>query len=66
MRLAVGEGLLNTRSRFPFVERIYADGGYAGAKTTAAARSTGRRKIEIVNAPKHIVSRPFTGCPEAP
>lgn len=40
--------LKQTRSRFPFVERIYADGGYSGAKTAALVRSTGCWKIEIV------------------
>ena len=40
--------LRKTRYRFPFVQRIYADGGYAGAKTAAAVRSTGCWKIEIV------------------
>ncbi len=37
-----------TRYRFPFVERIFADGGYSGAKTAAMVRSTGCWKIEIV------------------
>ena len=40
--------LRKTRSRFPFVERIYADGGYAGAKIAATVRFTGWWKIEIV------------------
>lgn len=40
--------LKQTRSRFPFVERIYADGGYSGVKTAALVRSTGCWKIEIV------------------
>ncbi len=40
--------LKQTRSRFPFVERIYADGGYASVKTAASLRSTGCWKIEIV------------------
>lgn len=40
--------LKRTRSRFPFIERIFGDGGYAGAKTAAAVRSTGCWKIEIV------------------
>jgi transposase len=40
--------LKRTRSRFPFVERIFADGGYAGAKTAAMVPSTGYWKIEIV------------------
>lgn len=40
--------LRRTRSRFPFIERIFADGGYAGAKTAAMVGSTGCWKIEIV------------------
>lgn len=47
-RHAVINLLKQTRSRFPFIERIFADGGYAGAKTAAAVRSTGCWKIEIV------------------
>ena len=42
--------LRKRRPRFTLVERIYADGGYAGAKTAAAVRSTGCLKIEIVSA----------------
>jgi transposase len=37
-----------TRRLFPFVERIYADGGYQGARVRAAAARTGTWKIEIV------------------
>ena len=37
-----------TRRRFPFIERIYADGGYQGARVRAAAARTGTWKIEIV------------------
>lgn len=40
--------LKRTRSRFPFIERIFADGGYAGAKTAVMVGSTGCWKIEIV------------------
>jgi len=47
-RRAVINLLKPTRARFPFIERIFADGGYAGAKTAAAVRSTGCWKIEIV------------------
>ena len=47
-RHAARDLLKQTRSRFPFVERIYADGGYSGAKTAAMVRSTGCWKIEIV------------------
>jgi len=47
-RQAAIDLLKRTRSRFPFIERVFADGGYAGAKTAAAVRSTGCWKIEIV------------------
>jgi len=68
-RHAARDLLKQTRSRFPFVERIYADGGYSGAKTAAMVRSTGCWKIEIVKRsdahrfvvlPKHwILERTF-------
>jgi transposase len=47
-RHAANDLLKQTHSRFRFVERIYADGGYSGAKTAAMVRSTGCWKIEIV------------------
>ncbi len=37
-----------TRALFPFIERIYADGGYRGPRVRAAAARTGTWKIEIV------------------
>ncbi len=37
-----------TRRLFPFIERIYADGGYQGPKAAQAAARTGTWKIEIV------------------
>jgi transposase len=42
--------VLNRRTRrlFPFIERIYADGGYQGPKAAKAAAKTGKWKIEIV------------------
>jgi len=42
--------VLNRRTRrlFPFIERIYGDGGYRGAKTAKAAARTGRWRIEVV------------------
>jgi hypothetical protein len=40
--------LKQTRSRFPFVEHIYADREYSGAKTAAMVCSTGCWKIGIV------------------
>ena len=42
--------MLNKRTRrlFPFIERIYADGGYQGPRVRAAAARTGTWKIEII------------------
>lgn len=37
-----------TRRLFPFIERIYADGGYQGPKAARAAARTGTWKIKIV------------------
>ena len=37
-----------TRRLFPFIERIYADGGYQGPKAAAAAARTGAWVIDIV------------------
>jgi putative transposase len=47
-RHAANDLLKQIRSRFPFVERIYADGGYSGSKTAAMVCSTGCWKIETV------------------
>ena len=38
-----------TRRLFPFIERIYGDGGYQGPKAARAATKTGYWTIEIVN-----------------
>jgi transposase len=40
--------LEEARRLFPFIERIFADGGYRGAATAAAVRALGRWEIEIV------------------
>jgi putative transposase len=42
--------VLNQRTRrlFPFIERIYADGGYQGPRVRATAARTGTWKVEIV------------------
>lgn len=42
--------VLNQRTRrlFPFLERIFADGGYQGPKTAAAIAKIGTWKLEIV------------------
>jgi len=37
-----------TRRLFPFIERIFADAGYQGAKAATAAADTGRWVLEIV------------------
>ena len=37
-----------TRRLFPFIERIYGDGGYQGPKAAKAAAKTGYWTIEIV------------------
>ena len=37
-----------TRRLFPFIERIFADAGYQGAKTAAAIARTGTWTLEIV------------------
>jgi transposase len=37
-----------TRRLFPFLERIFADAGYQGAKAAAAIAKTGTWKLEIV------------------
>jgi hypothetical protein len=38
----------STRALFPFLERIFADGGYQGPPATAAAAATGEWILEIV------------------
>lgn len=40
--------LRQARRRFPFVERIFADGGYQGPKMARAAARTGTWRVEIV------------------
>jgi transposase len=40
-----------TRRLFPFIERIYGDGGYRGPKAATGAAKTGRCKIVIVARP---------------
>lgn len=49
--------VLNRRTRrlFPFIERIYADGGYQGPKAAKAAARTGQWKIEVVERPATAV-----------
>lgn len=40
--------LRKSRRAFPFIERIYADGGYKGPKLARAIAKTGAWKLEIV------------------
>lgn len=40
--------LKEVRRLFPFIERVFADGGYQGAATTAAVRELGAWHLEIV------------------
>ena len=40
--------LAEARRLFPFIERIFADGGYRGPATAAAVRAIGRWELEIV------------------
>lgn len=42
------ELLRRTRRRFPFIEVIYADGGYQGPKMAATVAKTGTWQLEIV------------------
>ena len=43
--------LRRTRRLFPFVKRIFADGGYAGKKMALVVWRTGEWKLEIVKRP---------------
>jgi transposase len=47
-RDAVRAVLQKARRRFPFIERIFADAGYAGEKAAAAVAATGSWTLEIV------------------
>ena len=40
--------LKEVRRLFPFIERVFADGGYQGAATAAAVRELGEWHLEIV------------------
>ena len=59
-RAALGASLGHVRQLFPFIERIFADAGYQGAKTAAAIAKTGSWKLEIVrrNEPHRFVVLP--------
>lgn len=48
-RDGVGQVLTRrTRARFPFIEVVFADGGYRGERAAQAARASGSWRIEIV------------------
>ena len=51
-----------TRRQFPFIERIYADGGYQGSRVRAAAARTGTWKIEIIK--RSDIARGFVVLPK--
>jgi transposase len=51
-----------TRRQFPFIERIYADGGYQGPRVRAAAARTGTWKIEIIK--RSDIARGFVVLPK--
>jgi transposase len=51
-----------TRRLFPFVKRIYADGGYQGQRVRAAAARTGTWKIEIIK--RSDIARGFVVLPK--
>ena len=54
--------LKEARRRFPFIERIFADGGYQGPGTAAAVRALGRWELEIVKRSEGV--RGFTPLPK--
>jgi transposase len=62
------ELLRRSRRRFPFVERIFADGGYQGPKMAAAVANTGAWKLEIVKRTDlhRFVSSPGDGSSNGP
>lgn len=47
-RDGAGAVLREARRRFPFIERIYADGGYQGPRMAGTIARTGPWKLEIV------------------
>ena len=56
------ELLRRTRRRFPFIEVIYADGGYQGPKMAATVAKAGAWRLEIVK--RNDVPR-LRYCPSA-
>jgi transposase len=51
-----------TRRLFPFIERIYADGGYQGPRVRAAVARAGTWKIEIIK--RSDIARGFVVLPK--
>ena len=54
--------LEEARRLFPFIERIFADGGYQGPATAAAVRAIGRWELEVVKRSDGV--RGFTPLPK--
>ena len=54
--------LRQTRRSFPFIEVIFADGGYQGPIMAAVTAKTGKWRLEIVKRTTFLVSR---CCPNA-
>jgi transposase len=61
-RDGIGPALAGVRPLFPFIERIFADGGYRGPKARAAVRALGEWELEIVERPPE--ARGFEVLPE--
>ncbi len=68
--------LRRARRLFPFIDRIFADGGYAGRKMALVVSRTGAWKLEIVKRSnidgfevllkRWIVERTFADQPQSP
>ena len=54
--------LQEARRLFPFIERVFADGGYQGPATAAAVRALGCWELEVVGRAEGV--RGFTPLPK--
>lgn len=54
-RDAAAKTLVGTRKRFPWLEKVWADGGYAGQKLKNALKGKAAPKLEIVKRPREAV-----------
>jgi transposase len=54
--------LKEARRQFPFIERLFADGGYRGPATAAAVRALGAWQLEIVT--RSDQARGFVALPK--